>query len=298
MFLFNVFRIPVVVSCFWLFFGNTGLGHSETLKAAQRLTNGQVLLHAGGCVQCHTDYSNNGALLAGGKKIKTPFGTFYSPNITADKTYGIGKWSDEDFVVAMRKGISPDSRHYFPAFPYTSFTFLREKDIKAMKDYIFSLPSSPEPNKPHDVTFPFNIRLGQVLWKFLYLTEGPFQLNPKESNEWNRGAYLARAVTHCGECHTRRDVIGGIEKKFWYAGVPRGTAEGGEGVPNITPHSVNGIGTWSLDQIATYLETGEDPQGDFAGSSMADVIENGTSKLSAIDRKAIAVYLKTIKPLP
>ena len=298
MFFFNVFRVAVVISGVWFVFGNIPLGYSENHKIPKRVSNGQVLVHAGGCVNCHTDYTNNGALLAGGKKIKTPFGTFYSPNITADKTYGIGKWSDKDFVLAMRKGISPDSRHYFPAFPYTSFTFLREKDIKDMKDYIFSLPGSPEPNKPHDVTFPFNIRLGQVLWKFLYLTEGPFQLNLKESKLWNRGAYLARAVTHCGECHTRRNVIGGIEKNFWYAGVPRGTGGAGEGVQNITPHLVNGIGTWSLDQIATYLETGEDPQGDFAGSAMADVIENGTSKLSAIDRKAIAAYLKTIKPLP
>ncbi|MBO39613.1 MAG: cytochrome C, partial [Rhodospirillaceae bacterium] len=204
MFFFNVFRISVAVSCFWIFCGNTGLGYSETLKTAQRLSNGQVLLHAGGCVNCHTDYENNGSLLAGGKKIKTPFGIFYSPNITSDKRHGIGNWSEKDFILAMRKGISPNGSHYFPAFPYPSFTFLTEKDIKAIKDYIFSLPGTPKPNEPHELTFPFNIRAGQVLWKSLYFTEGPFQINPNKSTQWNRGAYLSRAVTHCGECHTRR----------------------------------------------------------------------------------------------
>lgn len=298
MFFFNVFRVAVVISGVWFVFGNIPLGYSEKLKIPKRVSNGQVLVHAGGCVNCHTDYTNNGTLLAGGKKIKTPFGTFYSPNITSDKMEGIGKWSDEDFIGAMRKGIAPDGSHYFPAFPYTSFTLLRDKDLKAIKDYIFSLPGSPEPNKQHELAFPFNIRLGQVLWKSLYFSEGPFQFDPKKSNRWNRGAYLSRAVTHCGECHTRRNVMGAVDKDFWYAGVPKGGGADGEGVPNITPHSGNGIGTWSLEQIAIYLETGEDPQGDFAGSSMADVIEKGTAKLAAADRKAIAVYLKSIKPLP
>jgi len=160
------------------------------------------------------------------------------------------------------------------------------------------LPGVHQPNQPHELDFPFNVRMGQVFWKFLYFTEGPFQLNPNKSTQWNRGAYLARAVTHCGECHTRRNFIGGTEKNFWYAGA-RGEWGGVKGeVPNITPHIFNGIGTWSLDQIVTYLETGEDPRGDFAGSSMADVIEHGTSKLSAVDREAIAVYLKSIKSIP
>lgn len=296
--LLNTLRLAIVISSFCLVFGNTPLGYSETPKIAMNPSNGMVLVHAGGCVNCHTDYANNGALLAGGKEIKTPFGTFYTPNITSEKIYGIGKWSDEDFILAMRKGIAPDSSHYFPAFPYPSFTFLRDRDLKAIKDYIFSLPGIPESNKPHELTFPFNVRLGQVFWKFFYFTEGPYQFDSKKSTQWNRGAYLSRAVSHCGECHTRRNVIGGLEKDFWYAGVSKEKGVIGEGVPNITPHLGNGIGAWSLDQIVTYLGTGEDPHGDFAGSSMADVIEKGTSKLSVADRKAIAVYLKSIKPLP
>ena len=298
MFFFNVFRSTFVISSIWAVLGNASLGYSETLKITKRLSLGEVLIHAGGCVNCHTDYANNGALLAGGKKIKTPFGTFYSPNITSDKTHGIGKWSDEDFNIAMRKGISPNGSHYFPAFPYAAFTLLKEKDLKAIKNYIFGLPGAPQPNKPHELVFPFNIRLGQILWKFLYFTEGPFQLDAKKSAEWNRGAYLSRAITHCGECHTRRNVIGGLENEFWYAGAPGASGTFEEGVPNITPHLINGIGTWSINEIVTYLGTGEDPHGDFAGSSMADVIENGTAKLSAVDRKAIAVYLKSIKSLP
>jgi mono/diheme cytochrome c family protein len=240
---------------------------------------------------------NKGAFLAGGRKFKTPFGTFYAPNITRDKKHGIGGWLDADFIKAIRKGIAPDGNHYFPVFPYPAFTFMTDADLKAIKNYIFTLPAVAKPNKPHGVSFPFNVRFGQFFWKLLYFSEGPYKVDPEKSKEWNRGAYLSRAVVHCGECHTPRTILGGIKEDYWYAGTPEGEGPEGEGAPNITPDPQNGIGKWSLDEIANYLESGEDPTGDYAGSLMAEVIENGTGKLSSADRKAIAVYLKSLKPL-
>ena len=271
---------------------------SFTTSAQERpISKGEVLFSASGCGNCHTDVKNKGAFLAGGRKFKTPFGTFYAPNITRDKKHGIGGWLDADFIKAIRKGIAPDGNHYFPVFPYPAFTFMTDADLKAIKNYIFTLPAVAKPNKPHGVPFPFNVRFGQFFWKLLYFSEGPYKADPEKSKEWNRGAYLSRAVVHCGECHTPRTILGGIKEDYWYAGTPEGEGPEGEGAPNITPDPQNGIGKWSLDEIANYLESGEDPTGDYAGSLMAEVIENGTGKLSSADRKAIAVYLKSLKPL-
>lgn len=272
---------------------------SFTTSAQERsISKGEVLFFASGCGNCHTDVKNKGPFLAGGRKFKTPFGTFYSPNITRDKKHGIGAWSDADFIKAVRKGRAPDGSHYFPVFPYPAYTFMTDADLIAIKNYIFTLPALSQPNKPHGVSFPFNIRFGQFFWKWLYFSEGPYKTDPAKSKEWNRGAYLSRAVVHCGECHTPRTILGGIKKDYWYAGTPEGEGPEGQGAPNITPHIEKGIGKWSLGELVNYLESGEDPTGDYAGSLMAEVIENGTGKLSAADRKAIAVYLKSLKPLP
>ncbi|MGB0575824.1 MAG: c-type cytochrome [Alphaproteobacteria bacterium] len=272
---------------------------SFTTSAQERsISKGEVLFFASGCGNCHTDVKNKGPFLAGGRKFKTPFGTFYSPNITRDKKHGIGAWSDADFIKAVRKGRAPDGSHYFPVFPYPAYTFMTDADLIAIKNYIFTLPALSQPNKPHGVSFPFNIRFGQFFWKWLYFSEGPYKTDPAKSKEWNRGAYLSRAVVHCGECHTPRTILGGIKKDYWYAGTAEGEGPEGQGAPNITPHIEKGIGKWSLGELVNYLESGEDPTGDYAGSLMAEVIENGTGKLSAADRKAIAVYLKSLKPLP
>jgi len=268
------------------------------LCASDISLKGKILSYAGGCISCHTDTANNGALLAGGKKIKTPFGTFISPNITPDKVHGIGKWSERDFIRAVKKGISPRNSHYFPVFPYTSFSLMRNTDIKSIMDYIFTLPAVPKVSQAHKLRFPYNVRLIQVLWKFLYFSEDTYVYDPRRSAIWNRGAYLSRAVVHCGECHTSRTPLGGINKKLSYAGIAKNEIPFFNNAPNITSHLVNGIGKWSVQQIMTYLETGEHPSGDFAGSSMAEVIESGTGKLSEADRKAIAVYIKSIKPIP
>jgi len=259
------------------------------------LSRGAVLFGAGGCANCHTDEKHKGALLAGGRPLKTPFGTFYTPNITPDPTYGIGRWRDADFVRAMRRGVAPDGSHYFPAFPYTSFTNMTDGDLKAVKDYIFAQPAVARPNRPHDIAFPFNLRFLQYFWKLLFFTPGPYAPDPARSAAWNRGAYLVKAVVHCRECHTPRNLLGGLDRDREFAGVEHGPD--GDSVPNITPHPTAGIGKWSRGEIANFLETGEDITGDYAGSLMAEVIDQGTERLSEADRLSIAEYLKSVKPI-
>lgn len=268
----------------------------SALAQDELAARGAMLFAVGGCSNCHTDTKKKGKKLAGGHPLKTPFGTFFSPNISADKTHGIGSWSDDDFIKAMRDGKAPDGGHYFPVFPYPSFTNMTDADLRAIRAHIFTLPAVAQPNKPHDVGFPFNLRFGQFFWKLLYFTKGPYQPDTSKSPEWNRGAYLSNAVAHCAECHTPRNALGGLDRDRWLAGTEKGEGPEGLAVPNITPDPEVGIGKWSIDQITEYLGSGELPDGDYAGSLMAEVIEDGTDKLSEGDRRAIAVYVKSLPP--
>ena len=262
---------------------------------ADAVKRGRYVFDAGGCDSCHTDHDNKGAALAGGPAIKTAFGTFYGPNITPDKEHGIGSWSDADFARALRDGIDDDGAHLFPLFPYTSFTNMTDADITDLRAYLATVPPSAAGSKPHEIAFPFNMRILQVGWRWLNFTKGPFVPDKSQSEEWNRGAYLATALVHCGECHTPRNRLGGIERDKWLSG----TADGPNGhrVPNITPDKTTGIGNWSVDDIVHYLATGQDPDGDDAAREMAEVIQNSTSKLTDDDLKAIAVYVKSVKPI-
>ena len=270
----------------------SAVGDTAVDKAIAR---GQYLFNAAGCRNCHTDDKNKGPLLGGGAALKTPFGIFYGPNITPHRQFGIGRWSDADFIRAMREGVSPDGRHYYPAFPYTSFTAMNDVDLRHLKAYIFSLPPVARRSRKHDLKFPFNFRAGLGLWKLLYFEKGPFKPNKDRSRQWNRGAYLVEALTHCGECHTPRGALGALDRDMWLAGNIDGPD--GEAPPNITPHAETGIGRWSIDDIVEALESGSLPDGDELGSLMADVVEHGTSKLTDGDRRATAVYLKSMKPI-
>lgn len=275
-----------------------GLVPGEGVLAQETdVQRGEILYAAGGCGNCHTDVrnQNRGPEAAGGRALSTPFGTFYSPNITPHPEYGIGRWSDEDFIRAMRDGVSPDGAHYFPVFPYTSYTRMTDEDMKALKAYVFTLEPVARPNRAHDVPFPFRLRFLQTGWKLLFFEKGPFRPDPARSAEWNRGAYLAEAVAHCGECHTPRNAFGALNGKRKFAGATDGPE--GESVPNITSDVERGIGDWSDDDIVTYLMLGMDPTGDYAGSLMAEVIEDGTAKLPESDLRAIAAYLRTIPPI-
>ena len=262
---------------------------------AATLERGAYIYAAAGCQACHTDSKNEGPVLAGGRALVTPFGTYYSPNITADPEHGIGRWSDADFLRSLRQGRAPDGSHYFPVFPYTAFTRISDEDIKALKAYIFSLPTSDRANRPHDVGFPFSWRFLMTFWKWLYFEPGPMVLDPAQDAVWNRGAYLARALGHCGECHTPRNALGALDHEREFAGALEGP-EGGK-VPNITPDPETGIGDWSDSDLLFLLRTGLVPSGDVVGSTMGEVIENSTSKLTEEDQKALIAYLRSVAPV-
>ena len=256
------------------------------------LVRGKALFDAAGCLACHTDTKQKGKPLVGGRKFKTPFGIYYSPNITPDKTNGIGEWSNADFVRAIRDGLSPSGSHYFPIFPYPSYTGMTDTDILDLKSYLFSLPPDSRKNHAHEIKFPFDWRFSVYFWKLMFFTPGAYQPDNSQSAEWNRGAYLVRHLSHCGECHTPRNVFGGLGLGRELAG----TAESPEGgvIPNITPDNETGIGRWSDDEIEDVLTTGGLPNGDFVGDTMAEVVENTTGKLSRNDLAAIILYLKSV----
>jgi mono/diheme cytochrome c family protein len=254
---------------------------------------GAYMLAAAGCVACHT-VPKDGAFLAGGRELKTDFGSFFTPNITPDPETGIGNWSNEDFIRAMKKGVSPDGGRYYPTFPYTSYTRMTRQDMLDLKAYLDTVPPVRNAVPDHDLAFPFGIRASMMGWQLLFFDDTPFEADPTQSDAWNRGAYLVNGPGHCGECHTPRNLLGVVDSGRPLAGNANGPE--GDAVPNITPHS-SGIGGWSEDDIVSMLEVGLLPDGDFAGGAMTDVIEESTSKLSEDDRKAIASYLLSLPPL-
>jgi mono/diheme cytochrome c family protein len=261
--------------------------------ADDEVARGEYLVHAGGCVSCHTQ--PGGTPFAGGRALATPFGTFYSPNITPDRETGIGAWSDADFQRALREGKGPDGRHYFPVFPYPSFTGIADDDARAIKAYLFSLPPAHAPDREHDVSFPFSWRFLQVGWRLMFFDEGPFQPDKRASATYNRGAYLVTSLAHCGECHTPRNFLGAVESDEALSG----NADGPDGqpVPNITPDKRTGIGDWDVDDIATLLKTGETPEHSQVKGAMREAIEDGLKYLTDEDRRAIATYLLAQKPV-
>jgi mono/diheme cytochrome c family protein len=256
------------------------------------LANGQTAFNAGGCSSCHAVPNQPDRLkLGGGLAMPSPFGTFYVPNISSDPTYGIGRWSEADFVTAVLKGTSPDGTHYFPAFPYASYQHASVDDVRDLFAYLKTLPAVSGKLRDHDVPFPFNIRRNVGVWKFLFMNDKPVVADASRPASWNRGAYLVGGLGHCAECHSPRNFLGGIVEAQRFAGGPNPEGEGW--VPNITQKR---LGDWSAKDIAYFLETGQTPDGDTAGGSMVRVIKN-TSQLSAEDRMAIAEYVKSLPPV-
>ena len=255
------------------------------------LDNGKTMFLIGGCASCHaTPGQDDKSKLGGGVGLKSPFGTFYTPNISPDPNQGIGKWTEADFVTAMVKGTSPDGRHYFPAFPYTSYQRIGTGDLRDLFAYLKTLPAVQDKSKPHDVPIPFNIRRTLGGWKFLFLDGKPFEGDPTKDAAWNRGAYLVNGPGHCAECHSPRNILGGIIASQRFAGGP---APDGDGfVPNITQKGLS----LSQEQVVKLLETGETPDGDTVGGEMGKVVAN-TTKLSPEDRAAIATYIKSLPPV-
>jgi mono/diheme cytochrome c family protein len=256
------------------------------------LANGLVAFSAGGCSSCHAVPNQPDRLkLGGGLAMPSPFGTFHVPNISPDPTYGIGRWSEADFVTAVMKGTSPDGAHYFPAFPYASYQYASVDDVRDLFAYLKTLPAVTGKIRDHDVPLPFNIRRNVGGWKFLFMDGKPVVADASRSASWNRGAYLVNGLGHCAECHSPRNFLGGIVEAQRFAGGPNPEGEGW--VPNITQKR---LGDWSAKDIAYFLETGQTPDGDTAGGSMVRVIKN-TSLLPAEDRAAMAEYLKSLPPV-
>ena len=276
-------------SAFW-----AGGAVAATPNSADPVERGEYVFQAAGCLGCHTKDDKPESRLAGGRAMKTPFGTFYTPNITPDREHGIGNWSDEDFIRAFREGKRPDGAALFPAFPYPSYTGMTDRDLLDLKAYLFTQPAVAAPNRPHELSAPFGWRFLLPLWQALYLEPGVLAEDPSQSPEWNRGRYLVDALGHCGECHTPRGRLGGLDGDLYLAGNPAGVD--GDKVPAINAHPERGLGGWSIDDITTLLELGMTPDGDFVGSSMGEVVRNSTSRLTAEDRAAIATYLRTVPP--
>jgi mono/diheme cytochrome c family protein len=268
------------------------LGEAQVARVTGDAARGQAVFHAAGCASCHMAPGARGEaqlVLSGGQEFATAFGTFVAPNISPDPDHGIGGWTLAAFASAVQRGVSPDGQHYYPAFPYAAYARATLQDVADLKAYMDTLPADPTPSAPHRVGFPFNIRMALGGWKFLFAGGDwalPGNLTPTEA----RGRYLVEALGHCGECHTPRNALGGLDRARWLAGAP--TADGKGKVPNITPAAL----TWSADEIAEYLTSGFTPEYDVVGGHMAHVVEN-LSRLPAPDRQAIAAYLKRVPPV-
>lgn len=255
-------------------------------------TRGAYVMRLGGCVACHTDAKNKGVPLTGGLALKSPFGTFYTPNITPDRETGIGGWSTADFVRAMTQGLTPKGEHYYPSFPYTSYTRMSRRDLVDLKAYLDSLKPVRKTVRPHDMAFPFNIRTMLFGWKMLFFEPGTFMPDPTKSASWNRGAYIVNGPSHCGECHTARNYFGATGDAYALAGTRAGPE--GKPVPNITSHIRQGIGKWSEADLLELFESGGLPDGDEIGGAMAEVVEEGSGHWTEQDRKAVVEYLLSL----
>jgi mono/diheme cytochrome c family protein len=254
----------------------------------QLVARGQYLATAADCVACHT--TAGGQAYAGGRAFKLPFGTLYSPNITPDRATGIGAWTDGEFLRAVHKGVGKEGEQLYPAFPYTSYAAMTDADALAIKAYLFTLAPVRSPVRENGLVFPFNQRPIMRFWKILFMPRHGFEGDRGQSQQWNRGKYLVTALGHCGECHTPRNLMYGLETS---------KALSGESIQgwtawNITSDARHGIGAWSTDEIAAYLAHGYSQGRGAASGPMKEAVDYSLSKLAPADIQAMAVYLKTV----
>jgi mono/diheme cytochrome c family protein len=257
--------------------------------SAAALARGEYLIKAADCVACHT-VGETGKPFAGGVAFKLPFGTIYSSNITADPTYGIGAYTDDEFVRAVREGVRRDGKHLYPAFPYTSYTQLSRDDVLAIKAYLWTLPPAAQANRPNDLGFPFNQRWAMAFWNAAFFKSDRFAADPTKSAQWNSGAYLATALGHCGECHTPRNLGFGLE----HGRELSGEELQGWRAYNITSDPQHGIGSWSDDQILAYLASGHAPSHASAGGPMLEAVAHSLQFLNPADASALVAYLRSV----
>jgi mono/diheme cytochrome c family protein len=256
------------------------------------LANGRTLFYIGGCASCHaTPGQKDPTKLGGGLALKSPFGTFYPPNISSDPNDGIGGWSEAQFITAMTKGTSPEGKHLYPAFPYTSYQRISRRDLRDLFAFIKTLPAVQNPKREHELAFPFNIRRLIGGWTLLFHDGLPFQPDPSKPDDWNRGAYLVNGPGHCAECHSPRNFLGAVIPSLRFTGGP--TPDGVDWVPNITQFKLK---DWKEADIAEVLKTGMLPDFDRVGGPMVEVVHN-TAQLTDDDRAAIATYIKSLPPV-
>jgi mono/diheme cytochrome c family protein len=280
------------LAVFWFVTEPARVPASALAPRTADLANGKLMFYAGGCASCHaTPGQEDATRLGGGLALESPFGTFYAPNISSDRNDGIGRWNEADFVTALWKGTSPAGEHFYPAFPYTSYQQIKLDDARDLFAYLQTLPAVQSRPPDHKLVFPLQWRRLVGGWKFLFLDGKPFAPDPTKSEQWNRGAYLVNGPGHCAECHSPRNLLGGIIASQRFAGGPDAAGKGW--VPNITQ---KGIADYSVKDIAYLLESGQTPDGDSVGGAMTDVVRN-TSQLPAADREAMAVYLKSLPPV-
>ncbi|PTE14948.1 c-type cytochrome [Pseudogemmobacter blasticus] len=256
--------------------------------------HGEQVFWAAGCASCHMAPGAKGEaqlVLSGGQRFASPFGTFIAPNISQHPQAGIGTWSLLDLANALTRGVSPQGEHLYPVLPYAAYGKMQMQDVADLFAFLKTLPADPTPSAAHEIGFPFNIRASLGGWKLLFLSTDwalPGNLTPTA----DRGRYLVEAMAHCGECHTPRNALGGLETSRWLAGAPDPSdASGKARVPDITPARL----TWTEDEIASYLTTGFTPDYDSVGGHMAHVVEN-FARLPAEDAAAVAAYLKAVPP--
>jgi mono/diheme cytochrome c family protein len=254
---------------------------------------GGLIFAAGDCASCHASPGQSDRLrLGGGLALASHYGTFRAPNISPDPVDGIGAWQTKDLANALLSGVSPDGRHYYPVFPYTSFAHMTVADVIDLMAYLRTLPAVSGRAPPHELDPLFRIRRFVGLWKLIYLDRAPITPDAQHDAEWNRGRYLVEGVGHCAECHSSRNLLGGIKESTRFAGGvdPEGTGY----YPNITPQH---IGSWSKQDIAQMLSNGNTPIHVRVGSSMSEVVVN-TATLPESDRQAIAAYIKSLPARP
>jgi mono/diheme cytochrome c family protein len=260
--------------------------HPASRQEFSTIERGRYLTAAADCAACHTD-SHQGAAFAGGRPIETPFGIMLAPNITPDRDTGIGRWSDAQFDAAVREGKLPNGKRLYPAMPFPYYTKMRKDEVLAIRAYLNTVPPVRNSVDSNQLPFPFNIRLVMRFWDALYFNPGDFKAEPKQSQAWNRGAYLVEGPAHCGACHTPKTFLGGDEDKRLF----QGYAIQGWFAPNITNDEGRGLHAWSVNDIAVYLKTGHNKITGASGP-MGEEISNSSSQMSEEDLTAIATYLK------
>ena len=270
--------------------GAFGFGASARAEpSAETIARGKALIEAADCASCHT--VDPAKPFAGGKRIETPFGGVYSPNLTPDRDTGLGAWSDEDFVRALRLGVAPDGSRYYPAFPYPYFTKMIRQDILAIRAYLATLSPIRNEHRPTELQWPLNYRVVMRAWNYLFLKPGILEPDQQKSAEWNRGRYLVEGVAHCGGCHTVKNLLGADKKRRPYGG----NLVQGWFAPRLDGAERSGLKSWSAEDIAEYLQSGRNDKSHAAGL-MAEVVANSTSKMGDDDVRAIAAYLKALPP--